>query len=675
MRFKSLAQPGQIGKMKLKNRIIFPPVNNNNTHTAFMTEESLEFYAARARGGCSLIIVEATSVDYPRSRSVLNPAINDDKYIPGLKAIADACHQYDAKCAVQLSHVGRQTRKAVTGMDPIAPSAIASTSALYPDTPKVLTIPDIKELITMYGNAAIRAQKAEMDAVEIIMGHGYLLNNFLSPFSNKRTDEYAGLKGGIKFCVEIIREIKNRCGEDFPIICRYNIDDFMMTNGNTAVEGQLIAQELERAGADCINASGGLRDSNLNYADHTFASPHGGWLHLADRVKRVVDIPVMAVKRLTPEIAEEALRSGQANFICFGKQLLADPDFANKILADTLEDVAHCSSCCQGCYDVLWMRQPITCMVNPSMGRKMAYLKEREARKGDKKVLIVGAGPAGCETALEAAKKGHTVVLIEKSGELGGQYGTCRYTETKKEVATVFEHLAVALKKNGVEVRLNTAFSPALLDEIKPQVVVDATGSEFKMPNIEGIDLPIVVDPVEALNGSVHIGKYVAVVSCGHNCTWTCRVVSHPIPDDVVGLQTCESHACSAGHAAADVAEELARRGKVVSVIAGREAFVPGMGYTNRGNMLKRFFSKYINVSNNVKVKKIVPDGLICEKEGMEFKVCADTVVMSTGMNRHDFIEEQVKDKGIEFFRAGDAAEIGNALFAFHSGYEVVDKF
>jgi hypothetical protein len=218
-------------------------------------------------------------------------------------------------------------------------------------------------------------------------------------------------------------------------------------------------------------------------------------------------------------------------------------------------------------------------------------------------------------------------------------------------------------------------FSVALLDEIKPQVVVDATGSEFKMPDIEGINLPIVVDPVEALNGSVPIGRYVAVVSCGYNCTWTCRIVSHPIPDDVVGLRTTESHACSAGHAAADVAEELAMRGKKVYVITARDAFVPGMGYTNRGNMLKRYFSKYINVSNNVTVKKIISDGLIGEKEGMEFKICADTVVMSVGMNKRNFIEEQLKNRGIDFYRTGDAAEIGNAMFAFHSGYEIVDEF
>jgi hypothetical protein len=206
-------------------------------------------------------------------------------------------------------------------------------------------------------------------------------------------------------------------------------------------------------------------------------------------------------------------------------------------------------------------------------------------------------------------------------------------------------------------------------------VDIDATGSDFKTPAIEGADLPLAINPIQALDGSKPVGRYVAVVACGHNCAWTCRQLSHPIPDDVVGLQTLETHACSAGHAAADVAEELAKRGNKVSVITPRNAFVPGMGYTNRGNMLKRYFTSNITVSNNVKVKKIIPTGLVCEKEGIEFNVCADTVVLSLAMERRDLVEREAQSRKLEFHRVGDANEIGNAMFAFHSGYEVVDKF
>ena len=411
MKFEALGREGRIGAVSIKNRIVLPALNNNFTHNAFMTDESVDFYVSKAKGGAGLVIIEATSVDYPRSRSVLNPAIDDEKYIPGFRKIAEGCHSYGAKVFVQLSHVGRQSRRSTTGMDPVAPSPIASKSPLYPDTPKVLEKGDIEEIIGMFAKAAVIAKTSGLDGVEIIMGHGYLANNFLSPVSNQRTDEYGGLKGGIKFCCDIVHEIKKACGQDYPIVCRINGKDYIKEQGNGIVEAELIAQELERAGADAINVSAGMRDSELSFNDHSSGQPRGAWLHLSERIRRVVDIPVITVKRFTPELADEAIRKGQADFIAFGKQFICDSDFGTKVLEEKLEDIIPCTSCCQGCYDELWMKKPITCMVNPSVGRKMDYLKAREKRKGNKKVLVVGAGPAGCETALELARKGHQVML------------------------------------------------------------------------------------------------------------------------------------------------------------------------------------------------------------------------------------------------------------------------
>lgn len=674
MKYEALAQPGKIGKLEIKNRIVMPALNNNYTHNAFMTEESIDFYVARARGGAGLVIVEATSVDYPRSRSVLNPAIDDEKYLPGFKAIADGCHQYGAKVMVQLSHVGRQTRRSTTGMDPVAPSPIASKSPLYPDTPHVLTIPEIQEIVGMFGKGAEIAKKAGLDGVELIFAHGYLANNFLTPLSNQRTDEYGGITGGVKFCREIVRTIKERCGEDFPVVARINADDYVKENGNTPVEAQLIAQQLEAAGVDCLNVSAGMRDSELSFNDHSSGMERGSWIHLADRIKRSVNIPVIAVKRFNAEIANRTVADGKADFIAFGKQMIADPDYASKVLSGQEEDVIPCTSCCQGCYDELWMKKPITCMVNPCVGRKMSDRKAHDEARSDKKVLVVGGGPAGCEAALELSRKGCRVTLIERNGELGGLYGTCKYTKAKAEVEQVFVYLKHALEKSGVEIRLNTPFTAALLDELKPDAVVDATGADFKKPNLEGVDLPIVINAQEALDGSRKVGDYVVIVACGYNCTWTCRKISNPIPDDVAGMQTSESYACSAGHAAADVAEALADQGKRVSVITARDSFVPGMGFTNRGNMFKRFFPKNVSVANNVKVKRIVENGLICEKEGMEFFLTADTIVMSVDMTCRNEIQAQMEGRDIAFYRVGDCQAIGNALKAFQQGYEVAEK-
>lgn len=673
-RFQQLASKCRIGNLELKNRIVLPPLNNNYTRGGFMTEESIDFYVSRARGGAGLVIIEATSVDYPRSRSVLNPALDDDKYIPAFVQIAEGCHAYNSKVFVQISHVGRQTRKSVTGMDPVAPSPIASKSALYPDTPHVLTVEDIEEIIGKFGDAAVRAKKAGLDGIELILGHGYLSNNFLTPVSNRRTDEYGGLKGGLKFSIDIVRRIKELCGEDFPIICRINGDDYIKAEGNTPVEAQLIAQELEKAGVDAISVSAGMRDSELSFNDHSSGQPRGAWIHLAERIKRVINIPVIAVKRFSPELAEETIKAGKADLIAFGKQLIADADFPNKVLSGRLEDIIPCTSCCQGCYDELWMKKPITCMVNPAVGKTVRYKQERSKLSGNKKVLVIGGGPAGCQVALEAARIGHQVTLVEKNERLGGNYGYCTLTGHKKEVEQVFTYLDHALRQHSVQIRTNTEFAPALLDELKPEVVIDATGADFKIPSIKGADQSQVMTPLEALDRSEELGEYIVIVTCSYNCTWTCRQISNPIPDDVVGLQTAESHACSAGHAAADLAEELAARGKKVTIITGRDAFVPGMGYTNRGNMFKRFFPADIKVSNQIKVKEIRPQYLRCEKEGMEFLLTADTVVMSVGMESRNTIEAQLQGYDVEFYRVGDCAKIGNALKAFDSAYQLAEK-
>ncbi len=668
--FPWLATPFRLGTLELKNRIVMAPLNNNYTRRGFLTEESVEFYAARARGGAGLVVIEATSVDYPRSRSVLNPALDDDRYIPMFRRTAEKIHRHGSKVIVQLSHVGRQTRRSTTGLSTVAPSPVATRSPQYPDIPEELSREGIQEVVRKFGAAACRAQAAGLDGVEIIMGHGYLPNNFLSPVSNLRTDEYGGLRGGITFCTDLIREVKGACGSDFPVVCRINGDDFIMSGGNTPVEAQLIATELARAGADAISISGGMRDSELSFNDHTSASPRGGWLYLAERMKKTLGIPVIAVKRLTPALAEQALAEGQADLIAFGKAFIADPAFAGKVLEGRLEEIIPCTSCCQGCYDELWMFKPVTCMLNPTVGRAASPPSAR--RSAGRRVLVVGGGPAGCEAALAAAAAGHAVTLVEKAASLGGRYRCCIGSPTKQEVAAAFVYFARELAERKVDVRLETEFVPEMVDRWKPEVTILATGAEFTRPNVPGSELPHVLTPVEAIAGAKETGRYVLIWACGAHCSYTCAKRSAPIPEDVAGLQTSESHACGAGHAAADTAETLAARGKVVAIVTERPAFVPGMGFTNRGNLLKRFFQKNIRVSSNVRVKEIRREGILCEKAGMEFLFYADSVVVSVGMTPREGLEEALRGKVAEVHRVGDCKTIGNALTAIHGAYDLV---
>ena len=297
-------------------------------------------------------------------------------------------------------------------------------------------------------------------------------------------------------------------------------------------------------------------------------------------------------------------------------------------------------------------------------------------------IYIRGAGDIASGIAIRLRRSGFCVVMtdvarptairrtVSFSGAIIG--GSQRVEDVTARLAhTPEEALGIA---RGGDIAVMVDENCAHLAAIRPDAVVDATGADVKRPALEGIDLPLVISAEEALTPGRELGQYVVVVACGYQCNWTCRKVSHPIPDDVVGMSTSESYACSAGHAAADVAEELAGRGKRVSIITERDSFVPGMGFTNRGNMFKRFFPKNITVSNNVKVRRIVPNGLICEKESIPFFLAADTVVMSVGMTGRSEVYDQLKDTGIPCYRVGDCAQTGNALKAFHQGYEVAEK-
>lgn len=667
-----LASPFKLGAMELKNRIVMAPLNNNYTRGGFLTDLSVDFYVAGAEGGAGLVEIEATSVDYPRSRSVLNPALDDDRYIPMYRRVADGIHRAGSKVVVQLSHVGRQTRKSTTGMAPIAPSPVPSRSPQYPDVPEEMTRERIAEIVRKFGAAARRSQQAGLDGVELILGHGYLANNFLCPASNLRQDEYGGLKGGVKFCTEMVRAIKDACGADFPVICRMNADDFLMKDGNTPVEMQLVAHQLELAGVDAISVSAAMRDSDLTFNDHTSASPVGGWMYLAERMKKGLKIPVIAVKRLTPALGEQMVREGQADLIAFGKAFIADPGFAGKVLEDRHEEIIPCTSCCQGCYDELWMYKPITCLLNPRVGRPAPAQPVAPAKK---RVLVIGGGPAGCEAALAAAERGHSVTLLESASELGGHYALCTASPTKQEVKKVFPYFAWRLRHQGVEVRTGTPFTQELLDTYRPDVAILATGADFSPPAVPGVGLPHVLSPVEALSGARPIGKYVTIWTCGRDCTWTCGKRSEPIPDDVAGLKTIDTHACTAGYAATDAAEVLAARGKFVTLITERPSPVPGMGLTTRGNLLKRYYQHNIKVSGGVKVKEVRPDGLLCEKEGMEFLYYADTVVASLSLTPRDGLEAALRGRVAEIYRVGDCGEIGNALTAIHGAYHLAQQF
>jgi 2,4-dienoyl-CoA reductase-like NADH-dependent reductase (Old Yellow Enzyme family)/thioredoxin reductase len=671
-----LAQPGKMGTMELKNRLVMPAMCTNYTYQGHFTERAVHYYGLRAKGGAGLLIIEAAAIDYPVARSVLNCAVSDDSYIPTLKKVVDEVHKYDAKIALQIMHSGRQTSLAICGQQPVSCSDLVSAQSLY-TSPRAMSIFEIKELIRKFGDAAWRGKEAGFDAVEVHCAHGYMLSAFLSPFVNNRKDEFGGLEGGLKVVCDVIREVKRRCGDDYPVLARINGDDYYPAGGITHIESRLVSVALEQAGVDCINIAGGLRESDHTLHDQSMASPRGSWVYMAEGIKKAVNIPVMVAKRLSEDMLEDILAEGKTDFVCVGRPHIADPDFGKKLLEGRPEDILPCIWCCQACYDVLWMLGPTTCLTNPAAGKPDEVpIESLEPAPTRKKVMVVGGGPAGAEAALVAAKRGHDVTLYEADTRLGGAYRTATVSPAKTEVERLFLYFERELPKAGVRINLGTTMTPDMVDSERPDAVVLAVGAKPVLPEkIPGIRGPNVVSVDDVMRGRADVGNRVVIWTCSYHCQDTCRIKPKPVEGDPTGIQTKTSYACRAGYAAVDTAEYLASKGKLVSIVTEREDVVYGMGYTSLNYLIKRFYRANIRVCGSVKVEAITDDGIVLAKAGHSFLMDADTVIVSVGDRKQKkTLTAALKGKVPELYAVGDCYKVGNAMTSIESAYEIAKK-
>jgi 2,4-dienoyl-CoA reductase-like NADH-dependent reductase (Old Yellow Enzyme family)/thioredoxin reductase len=668
-----LAQPGKIGTMELKNRLIMPAMCTNYTRNGHFTDAACHYYGLRAQGGVGLIIIEAAAIEYPIGRSVINCSISDDSYIASHKKLTDSVHGGGARIALQIMHSGRQTSKETAGTQPLSCSGFGSAESLGYATPREMTLYECHKTIRQFGEGALRAKKAGYDAVEAHFAHGYMLSSFLSSFINQRTDEYGGMIGGLKFCSEVVEEIKRVCGDDYPVICRINGDDFYPAGGVTHIDARMISVALEKAGADMINVSSGLRESNHNLHDQTMASPRGSWVYMADGIKKTVKIPVAVAKRISEDMVEVILEKNQADFVCIGRPHISDPEYATKMLAGNSEDILPCIWCCQGCFDVLWMLYPTTCLTNPAAGlideKPLAQLSQADVKK---KVMIIGGGPAGLEAALISAHRGHDVTLYERSANIGGAYRLASTSPSKTETERLFTFFEHALPKAGVKFVMNTEVTRELVEQAKPDVAIVAVGTDQAIPDkIPGVRGDTVVYANDIMSGKVTAGDKVVIWTCSYLCSYTCGAKIAPIEGDPTGTHSKYSYACCAGYAAVDAAEYLASQGKLVSIVTEREAVVPGMGYTSRNYQIKRFYRSNIRVCSSAKVKEITRDGVMIEKAGIEFLLDADTVVVSVGERSRKTLAKELEGMVPELYSVGDGAKVGNAMKAIESGFAV----
>lgn len=497
MSFPRLFTPGKIGSMEVRNRIIGSPMERNYcTAEGRVTQRYVDYLEARSRGGIGLLYTEATYVD-PRGKGrEFQMGLHDDDLIPDFKRLVAAVQRHGARIGPELNYGGRVVDPVVSGLQSRAPSVVPYVGA-GGASPVAFDRTQIKEIVERFAAAAARAIAAGCDFVGIHGAHGYLLSQFVSPFCNHRDDEYGGdLQGRIRFPLEVIAAIRRAIGPDVPLLYRISGDEHL-ANGTTLADVCAFAPQLQAAGVDLIDVSAGMYETNW-WITQPMEMPQGVLAPLARAVRAHVQVPVSVSGRITdPSVAEHVIESGDSDFVTLGRAMHADPEFPNKARDGRLDDICTCIACNQGCSDTHARGLPIVCLVNTATGREREYAI-RPAAQG-KRIIVVGAGPAGLEAARVLALRGHRVTVFERDSEPGGQLLLNRFVPGREEMAGHVPWLAGAASKAGVRLEFNVqADLPMVMGE-QPDIVVIATGAVPGIPQIPGVMSSPIVNAYDVL--------------------------------------------------------------------------------------------------------------------------------------------------------------------------------
>ena len=620
--YAKLLEPGRIGKLELKNRIVMLPMGTRfGGDDGFVNQRILDYYEARAKGGAGLITIESTCIDFPIGKGFKGEmSIDDDKFVPGLTKLAQVIKRQGAKAAMQLHHAGNDAALEFTGgLQPVGPSAI--TRPGY-SLPRELTVSEIKELVARFARGAERAKKAGFDGVEIHGGNFYLIAQFLSPYWNKRRDDYGGtVENRARFLLETIKAVREALGPQFPLWCRLNGIEAETEGGITIQETQEVAKMAQRAGVDAISVSAVGRGGHGPYA-HLTMIPRtaGSLLPLAEAVKKVVTVPVIAAGRLNADVGEKALRDNKADFIGMGRELIADPEIPNKIAAGRRDEIVPCIAC----YHCL-NGATVVCAINPAAGKEQECILVTAEKP--KKVMVVGSGPAGMEAALVAASRGHKVTLYEKDSRLGGQLLLAALPPEKGDkIEPLTNSLIARVRQAGVKVKVGTPATLKVVEETKPDAVIIATGTTPFIPNIPGIKSEKVVLASDVLTGKAKAGQKVVVIG-----------------GNLVG---CE------------VADFLTEQGKKVTIVEMISALATTMPWIPRKELLDKLANKGIALLTNMKAEEVTDKGLVVAgKDGAKKTIEADTVVVAAGARPDVQFFKEIEGKVPQVYLAGDCAE------------------
>lgn len=653
--YPNLLSPAKIGKVELRNKTVMAAMGMSQSTDGFVNTAVLNHYSERAKGGVGAIIVEVTCVDTPlglNTKGML--VIDDDKYIPGMTQLADVIHQGGSKAFLQISHTGRGARRAIIGAQPVGPSAVAMPYSymmgLENETPRALTVPEIKEIEEKYAQAALRAKKAGFDGVEIHSVGYYLGQQFLSKKANIRKDEYGGSrKNRMRFHLNIVRRIRELCGNDFAIIIKLPVVEQGPDGGISIPDGIYYAKRFQDEGVDAIEVLAGKWSTEAGkhekpesaYSDCMAVAlcqvlKAGIFLMTGKKNK----IPLIGGGRAqNPVVSEKALAKGKCEMIFIGHGLLAQPDLVNLIAEGREDEIRPCIGCGHCIDHQLQHGGRAICSGNAVLARgdNDYTITPAETKKN---VVVIGAGVAGVEAARIAAKRGHNVTLYEAANEVGGQMNLACIPPYKQHLGLMKPYLERQIELTGVKLHLNHRVTKDEILSMKPDAVVCATGVQPAALKIEGSERA--VNARDILSGAP-AGKNTVVIGGGS-----------------IGCET---------------AEYLAAKGKKVTVIELQSTLAANTGKTAQTVLLGHLKGAKVNLLTECRVQKITPDSVVyTDKSGKENSVAADTVVLAIGDKPDSSLYDSLKNDIAEIYNIGDSNGGGIIPNAVYEGYTVGNK-
>ncbi len=678
-KFDKLLAPFHIQQVELKNRMVCcGHARYFATEDGYVTDIMVASYEALAAGGVGLIIIGQTGIDYPVGYAVRSTAVADDKFIPGLSRLTKTIHNYNCPTFLQLNHTGPSQHLTGSSFQTVSSSTLDENERPEPsyDLARELTIDEIRDIVDKFALGAERALKAGFDGVEVHGAHSYLIGSFLSRIWNKRQDAYGcqDLVSRARLAVEVIQAIKERVGPGFPVGIRLNGQEWGHEKGITPEESKVFAELCQKAGADYISVSGygygrcklALYPEQVRYPEPSREmaplvsgiNKPGLLVPAAAAIKKVVSIPVIAVGRLGPELGEWILQKNKADLIGMVRRLIADPELPNKVASGRLGDIVPCTACIE-CASKSAKGEPIRCRINAKMGRELEYVFIPAKKK--KRIIVVGGGPAGMEAARVAASRGHEVTLYEKEHKLGGVLPLAALIKgfEIEDLVTLVRYFKTQLKKLGVKVIFGKAVNTGMIEQLKPDVVIIATGGVPTVPDITGIDMANVFSGVDLHRRAKIFLRFLTP----RFLRWLTKFWL-PFGKRITILGGA-IHGC-------ELAEFMIKRGREVTIVETAEELGTGIPGRNRARLLDWLAEKGAVMFVGVKYEKITDSGLtIITKEGARQTIEADTILSAMPPGPNSDLLKTLEGRVTEVYLIGDCAGPRKIIDSIDDGMRV----